>query len=137
MNEAEAIVREIARDRKRGATALAERALDALALSHAAAPALLRVRPGMPLIAAVVRLARQRGVAAARRELWTSVVKIVRAARDVMPPGARYIVFGGSGTVEAVLRSARAKVVKELPADVGLVGADALYPDGDFVNARG
>src|SRR5437762_3375700 len=99
MNEAEAIVREIARDRKRGATALAERALDAMALSRAAGPALLAVRPGMPLIAAIVRLARKRGVSAARRELQASSARIVRAARDVMPRGARYIVFGGSETV--------------------------------------
>jgi translation initiation factor 2B subunit (eIF-2B alpha/beta/delta family) len=137
MTRAEAIVREIARDRKRGATALAERALDAMALSRGTARALLAVRPGMPLIAAVVRLAGKRGVSAARKELRKSSARIVRAARDVMPPGARYIVFGGSGTVKAVLRAARAKVVDRLPADVGLVGADALYTDGDFVNAKG
>jgi translation initiation factor 2B subunit (eIF-2B alpha/beta/delta family) len=85
----------------------------------------------------VVRRALRRGVAAARRELRSASVRIVRASRDILPPGARYIVFGGSGTVEAVLRAARAKIVKDLPADVGLVGADALYPDGDFVNAKG
>ncbi len=138
MSEVEKIVREIARDRTRGATALAGRALDAFSLSRgAAAGALLSVRPGMPLVAAAVRLARKRGVATARRELRSAVARIVRASRDVMPPGGRYLVFGGSGTVEAVLRAARAKVVRDLPADVGLVGADAIYADGDFVNAKG
>src|ERR1043166_1337153 len=118
MTRAEAIIREIARDRKRGATALAERALDALALSPRAGSDLLRVRPAMPLIAAVVRLARRRGVAAARRDLRERSARIVRAARDVMPPGARYIVFGGSGTVRSIVRASRGKIVEHLPADV-------------------
>jgi translation initiation factor 2B subunit (eIF-2B alpha/beta/delta family) len=125
-------VRQIARDRKRGATELAERALDVLARSKAAAPALLEARPGMPLIAAVVRLAQRRGVAAARRELQASIAKIARQAEDILPPGGRFVVFGGSGTVAAVVRA-----VKEFRADVALVGADALLPGGDFVNARG
>ena len=137
VNEAEAIVREIVRDRKRGATALAERALDALAASRSAAGAIATARPGIPLIAAVVRRALRRGVAATRRELRSSVGRVVRASREVLPAAARYIVFGGSGTVEAVLRAVRARVVRALPADVGLVGADALLPGGDFINLKG
>lgn len=137
MTEAEAIVRELARDRKRGATALAELALDALAASRSSARAIAAARPGIPLIAAVVRRALRRGVGAARRELRGSVGRVVRASREVLPARARYIVFGGSHTVEAVLRAVRAKVVRDLPADVGLVGADALLPGGDFVNAKG
>jgi translation initiation factor 2B subunit (eIF-2B alpha/beta/delta family) len=134
MNE---IVLEIRGDRKRGATALAERALDALAVSRGAARELIAARPGMPLIAVVVRRALRRGVAASRRELRSGVTRVVRASREVLPAGARYIAFGGSGTVEAILRAARAKRVEELPADVGLVGADALLPGGDFVSAKG
>jgi translation initiation factor 2B subunit (eIF-2B alpha/beta/delta family) len=137
MTEAAEIIREIASDRKRGATALAERALDALAASRRTADELAAVRPGMPLIAAVVRRALKRGVAEARRELRSSQRRLVRASREVLPVAARYIVFGESGTVEAVLRAVRAKVVRTLPADVGLVGADALLPGGDFVNAKG
>ncbi|GEM_PF-4422259 len=41
---AERIVREIARDRRRGATALAERALDALAFSRSVVPRLIGLR---------------------------------------------------------------------------------------------
>jgi translation initiation factor 2B subunit (eIF-2B alpha/beta/delta family) len=133
----EAVVREIERDRRRGATALAERALDALSRSRAVAPRLIRARPGMPLIAAVVRRALRHGVGATRRELRSGRAKIVARARDVLPPGARYIVFGGSGTVEAVVRAVRGRRVARFPADVALVGADALLPGGDFVNVKG
>jgi translation initiation factor 2B subunit (eIF-2B alpha/beta/delta family) len=131
------IVREIERDRVRGATALAERALQALALSRAVGPALKKARPGMPFMDAVVRLALQKGVAAARRDLQSRLSRLLVRTRDILPPGARYIVFGSSGTVQAVLREVGAKVVEEVPADVGLVGADALLPDGDFVNVEG
>jgi len=137
MSEVDTLVREIVRDRKRGATALAERALDALSAARSSAPALIAARPEMPLIAAVVRRALRRGVAAARKELRSATSRVVRASREVLPVGARYLVFGASGTVEAVLRAARAKVVRKLPADVALVGADALLPGGDFVNVRG
>ena len=130
-------VAQIARDRKRGATELAERALDVLARSKAAAPALVAARPGMPLIAAVVRLAERRGVAAARQELRASLAKILRQAEDVLPPGGRFAVFGSSGTVGAVVRAVKGRIVKGFEADVALVGADALLPGGDFVNARG
>lgn len=137
MTRAESIVKEIERDRKRGATALAERALDALAESRSVSKALIAARPGMPLVASTVRRALRKGVPAARRELRAAVARLVRASKEVLPSGARYVVFGGSSTVEAVLRAARAKVVKDLPADVALVGADALLPGGDFVNAKG
>jgi hypothetical protein len=137
MTEAEEIVQEIARDRKRGATALAERALDALGASRSTAEALAAARPGMPLIAAVVRRALLRGIAKARRELRSSVRRVVRASQEVLPAGARYLVYGKSGTVEAVLHAVRGRVVRALPADVGLVGADALLPGGDFINAKG
>jgi translation initiation factor 2B subunit (eIF-2B alpha/beta/delta family) len=131
------IVREIERDRRRGATALARRALDALARSPAAAARLLGARPEMPLLAAVVRLARRKGAAAARRELARREEEILARAREILPPGARYALFGSSGTAERVLRAVRGRKVGALPADVGLVGADALLPGGDFVNARG
>jgi hypothetical protein len=131
------IVQEIERDRARGATALAERALQALALSRAVGPALRKARPGMPFIEAVVRLALQKSVAVARRDLKSRLSRLLARTRDILPPGARYIVFGSSGTVQAVLREVGAKVVEDVPADVGLVGADALLPDGDFVNATG
>lgn len=134
---AEQIVREIEQDRRRGATALAERALDALARSRSVAGRLLAARPEMPLIAAVVRRALRRGVAAARRELERRRARLLEAAREVLPAEGRYLVFGGSSTVEAVLRAVKARHVADLPADVALVGADALYPGGDFVNARG
>jgi translation initiation factor 2B subunit (eIF-2B alpha/beta/delta family) len=131
------IVEEIARDRKRGATALAERALDALARSRGSAPSLLRVRPGLPLIAAVVRLALKVGVKEARRELRSGVARIALQARRHLPAGGRIIVFSTSGTVEAVLRAAGARRARRFPADAAIVGADAIYPGGDFVNAKG
>ncbi len=133
----EGIVREIERDRGRGATALALRALDALAASRAAGRALRAARPGLPLVGTVVRLALRRGVAAARRELRRREEEILDRAREFLPRGARFAAFGSSGTVAAVLRALRAKVVAAPPADVGLVGADALLPGGDFVNAKG
>jgi translation initiation factor 2B subunit (eIF-2B alpha/beta/delta family) len=135
--KAESIVREIARDRRRGATALALRALDALSASRGAAAALLAARPSMPLLAAAVRMAEARGVAAARRELRGREERLLERAREVLPPGGRYCVFGRSGTVEAAVRAVGGRIVRDLPADVGLVGADALLPDGDFVNAEG
>ncbi len=128
---------EIARDRKRGATALAERALDLLARSRSAGPALAAARPSMPLVGAVVRLALRRGVEEARRRLRASLAGIVRQARDVLPPGGRFAVFGGSGTVLRVVRSVKGRIVDRFPADAALVGADALLPGGDFVNAKG
>ena len=134
---ADEIVREIERDRKRGATALAERALDALAKKRSAARRLVAARPAMPVIAAAVRRAQKVGVARARRELRESTDRIVLQAVRVLPPGARYIVWSSSGTVDAVLKAVKAKRVKSFPADVALVGADAVYPNGDFVNARG
>jgi hypothetical protein len=134
---AEEIVREIVEDRSRGATELAERALDALALSRSVAARLRGARPGLPLIDAVVGAALRHGVAAARRDLRRRRARLLEQVRHILPPRARYIVFGGSGTVEAVLRAVRAQRVEEFPADVALVGADALLPGGDFINARG
>jgi translation initiation factor 2B subunit (eIF-2B alpha/beta/delta family) len=131
------ILLEIRGDRRRGSTALAERALDALARSRAAAKELLAIRPSMPIIARVVRFARRRGVPAARRLLRASQMRLLDRAREILPPGARYRIYGGSGTLERVLRAVRARRVGEFPCDVALVGADALYPGGDFVNARG
>jgi hypothetical protein len=131
------IVEEIRKDKQRGATALALRALDALALSKSAAPALLKARPGLPLIAAVVRLACKKGVAAARRELKVSLERLLERTKDILPPGGRYVSFGASGTVDAVLRAVGAKDPGEGRPDVALVGADALLPEGDFVNAAG
>lgn len=131
------IVREIASDRLRGATELAERALDALALERGVAEKLLRLRPGMPLIGEAVRRALKVGVPAARRQLRAGLPRILKHAVDLLPPGGRYVVFGASGTVEAVLRAVKATRVKTFPADVALVGADAIYTNGDFVNARG
>jgi translation initiation factor 2B subunit (eIF-2B alpha/beta/delta family) len=131
------LVREIERDRRRGATALAERALEALARSKEAAPRLLAARPSMPLVGAAVRLAMRLGVPAARRELRASLAAILRQAREVLPPGGRFRVFGASGTVLAAVKAVKGRVVEDGPADVALVGADALLPDGDFVNAKG
>jgi hypothetical protein len=131
------IVEEIRADSKSGAMALAARALDALAISKSAAPALLKVRPGLPLLAAIVRLAQKNGVAAARRELKTALERILERTKDILPPGGRYVSFGESGTVEAVLRAVGAKDPGEGRPDVALVGADALLPGGDFVNAKG
>ncbi len=131
------IVEEIRKDRARGATALALRALDALALSKSAAPALLKVRPGMPLIENVVRLAQRKGVAAARREIDRGLERLLERIQDILPPGGRYVSFGASGTVERILREVGARKPKGERPDVALVGADALLPDGDFVNARG
>jgi len=131
------IVEEIVGDRKRGATALAGRALDAMSLSKSCAAALLKARPGLPLIGAVVKLARRKGVAAARRELQASIQRLLERIEDVLPPGARYASFGGSGTVDAVLRAVKARDPGEARPDVALVGADALLPGGEFVNAKG
>lgn len=131
------IVEEIRRDRTRGATALAERALDALARSKAAAGPLLKVRPGMPLIAAVVRLAKRKGVPGARRELQASIRRLLKRADEVLSPGRRYVTFGGSGTVAAILQAVRARESGRKRPDIALVGADALLPEGDFVNAQG
>jgi translation initiation factor 2B subunit (eIF-2B alpha/beta/delta family) len=133
----EDILREIQRDRERGATALAWRALEAVAMSKSAIGRLLKLRPSMPLIAAAVRKAKASGVAAARRELKKATDKIVERAIDILPPGGRYRVFGTSGTVEAVLKAVGAKLTDEERADVALVGADALLPGGDFVAAKG
>ncbi len=133
----EEIVRDIEKDRERGATALAERALEAVELSKKAIRPLLALRPSMPLIAAVVRRARKAGVAAARRELASATARIVEHAVDLLPPGGRYVVFGTSRTVEAVLKAVGAKLTTELRADVALVGADALLPGGDIVAAKG
>ena len=132
------LVEEIRKDKESGATALAERALEALARSKSAAPALLKVRPGMPLIANVVRLAQKKGVAAARRALKGSLDQILDRTKDILPPGGRYVTFGSSGTVEAVLRAVGAREPgKDQRPDVALVGADALLPGCDFVNAKG
>jgi translation initiation factor 2B subunit (eIF-2B alpha/beta/delta family) len=131
------IVEEIRKDRKRGASALAERALEALDLSKASAPALLKVRPGMPLIAAVVRLAKRKGVAGARREMKVAMDRLLERIEDVLPPGGRYVTFGNSGTVDRILQAVGAREPGKARPDVALVGADALLPDGDFVNAKG
>jgi translation initiation factor 2B subunit (eIF-2B alpha/beta/delta family) len=132
------IVEAIRKDKVAGATALAERALEALAKSKSVGPALLKVRPGMPLIANVVRLAQKKGVAAARRALKGSLDQILDRTKDILPPGGRYVTFGSSGTVEAVLRAVGAREPgKEQRPDVALVGADALLPGCDFVNAKG
>jgi translation initiation factor 2B subunit (eIF-2B alpha/beta/delta family) len=131
------IVEEIRQDRKSGARALAARALEALALSKSVGGALIKVRPGMPLIAAVVKLARKQGVAAARRELKTSLERLLERTEDILPPGGRYVTFGSSGTVAAVLKAVGAREPGESRPDVALVGADALLPGGDFVNAKG
>jgi len=135
---AKEIVEEIRKDKLSGATALAERALVAMAASKAVAPALLKVRPGMPLIANVIRLAQKKGVAAARKALRTSLDQILERTKDILPPGGRYVSYGHSGTVEAVLKAVHAQVPgKDQRPDVALVGADALLPGGDFVNAQG
>jgi hypothetical protein len=91
----------------------------------------------MPLIAAVVRRAKSRGVAAARRELQASFRRLLAKVEDILPPGARYASFGASGTVAEVLRVVKAKDPGKKQPDVALVGADALLPDGEFVNAKG
>jgi translation initiation factor 2B subunit (eIF-2B alpha/beta/delta family) len=135
--KAQSIVEEIRNDRKRGATALAERALEALALSKSLAAALTNVRPGMPLIAAVVRLARKKGVPAARREIRARLDRLLKRIEDILPPGGRYATFGQSGTVELILQAVGARKTGEARPDVALVGADALLPGGDFVNAKG
>lgn len=131
------VVEEIRADRARGAAALAARALDALAISRKAGPALLKARPGMPYLGAVVRLAQKGGVAAARRALAGSLEKLLKQAEDILPPGGRYAAFGASGTIEAVIRAVGGKRAEGREADVALVGADALLPGGDFVNAAG
>ena len=131
------IVEEIRTDFESGAMTLGGRALDALALSKSAAPALLKVRPDLPFIAAVVRFAGKKGVAAARRELKTSLGRLLERARDILPRGGRYIRFGTSGTVDAVLKAVGAKPPGDARPDVALVGADVLLPGGDFINVKG
>ncbi|HVR83236.1 MAG TPA: hypothetical protein VMU54_02925 [Planctomycetota bacterium] len=135
--KAQDIVEEIRRDRKSGATALAERALEALSLSKSVASVLTKVRPGMPLIAAVVRLARKRGVAGSRREMKARLDRLLDRIGEVLPPGGRYATFGHSGTVEIILKAVGARAPGKARPDVALVGADALLPGGDFVNAKG
>jgi hypothetical protein len=135
--KANGIVEEIRKDMKSGAMALAGRALDALSASKAAAPALLKIRPGLPLIAAIVRVAQKKGVSAARRELKTVLERILERTKEILPPGGRYVSYGESGTVDAVLRAVGAKDPGESRPDVALVGADALLPGGDFVNMAG
>jgi len=135
--KAQDIVEEIRADKKSGATALAGRALEALALSKSVAASLIKVRPGLPLIGAVVRLAKKKGVAAARRELKAGMKRLLDRIQDVLPPGGRYVTFGHSGTVEVILKAVGAREPGNARPDVALVGADALLPGGDFVNARG
>lgn len=135
--KAQDIVEEIRADKKSGATALAGRALEALALSKSVAAALMKVRPGLPLIGAVVRLARRKGVAAARREMKAGLDRLLDRIDDVLPPGARYVTFGHSGTVEVILKAVGAREPGNARPDVALVGADALLPEGDFINAKG
>ena len=136
--KAQEIVEEIRSDFHSGARSLGARALDALALSKSVAPALLKVRPGLPIIAALVMLAKKKGVAAARRELNSSLGRILERARDIFPPGGLYIKFGETGTVDAVLKAVGAKAPgKDQRPDVALVGADILLADGDFVNVEG
>jgi translation initiation factor 2B subunit (eIF-2B alpha/beta/delta family) len=132
------ILEEIRKDKRSGATALAERALEVMAASRSAAPSLLKLRPGMPLIGNVVRLAQKKGVAAARRALRGSLEQILERTKDILPPGGRYVSYGSSGTVEEVLKAVHAQAPgKDQRPDVALVGADALLPGGDFVNALG
>ena len=135
--KAQDIVEEIRTDFKSGAMHLGGRALDALALSKAVAPALLKVRPGLPFIANVVRFAQRKGLAAARRELRTSLDRLLARAKELLPPGGRYARFGESGTVDAVLKAVAAKPPGAAPPDVALVGADVLLPGGDFINVAG
>jgi translation initiation factor 2B subunit (eIF-2B alpha/beta/delta family) len=136
---ADGLVREILEDRARGATALARLALQAMKRSKGrAAKALLEARPEMPLLAAVVRLAQDEGEAAARKRLDRSIGKLAERAEEVLPPGARYRIFGSSGTVaDLVARAGGVVVGDDERCDVALVGADALLPDGDFVNSKG
>ena len=131
------LIEEIRKDRHSGATALAERALEVMATSKSSAAILVKARPAMPLIANVVRLAQKKGVAAARRALRTSLERILDRTKDILPPGGRYITFGSSGTVEAVLRAVGAQEAGKARPDVALVGADALLPGCDFINAKG
>jgi translation initiation factor 2B subunit (eIF-2B alpha/beta/delta family) len=131
------IVREVETDRSRGATALAERALDALASSRKAAPALLRARPSMPLVAALVRRALRSGVPPVRRALAEAQARLLERAEEILPREGRFWTFGSSGTVEAVVRALRGRPGQGRGADVALVGADALLPNGDIVNAAG
>jgi hypothetical protein len=91
----------------------------------------------MPLIAAVVRLAKRKGVAGARREMKAGMDRLLERIEDVLPPGGRYVTFGSSGTVERILKAVGAREPGNSRPDVALVGADALLPDGDFVNAKG
>lgn len=135
--KAQDIVEEIRKDRRSGGSALADRALDALLLSKSAAGALIKVRPVMPVIAAVVKLARKKGVAAARRALKASLDRLLERVQDVLPPGGRYVTYGLSGTVEVILKAVGAREPGKDRPDVALVGADALLPDGDFVGAKG
>jgi translation initiation factor 2B subunit (eIF-2B alpha/beta/delta family) len=131
------IVEEIRKDKKSGATALAERALEALALSKSAGSALIKARPTMALIANAVRLAQKKGVAATRRTLKGSLERLLERTKDILPSGGRYVSFGSSGTVQAVLKALGARPAGKKRPDVALVGADALLPGCDFVNAKG
>lgn len=135
--KAQDIVEEIRKDRKSGASALALRALEAFSLSKSVGTALIKARPGLPFIATVVGLARRKGVAAVRRELKTGLERLLEKTQDILPPGGRYVSFGASGTVEAILRAVGAQAPGDHRPDVALVGADALLPDGDFINAAG
>lgn len=135
--DARKIVSEIRRDRRRGATPLADRALDAMALDRSLADELETLRPSMILIGAAVRLARKKGVRSARRALNAALRGIARTAKEYLPAEARYLSFGGGATIAAVLDAVRAARVRALPADVALVGADAVFPGGDFLNAKG
>jgi translation initiation factor 2B subunit (eIF-2B alpha/beta/delta family) len=134
---AQDLIEEIRKDPRSGATALAERALEAMSKSKSSAAALIKARPTMPIIANVVRLAQKKGIPAARRALRSSLDQILERTKDILPPGARYVSFGSSGTVEAVLRAVGAQDPGKARPDVALVGADALLAGGDFVNAKG
>lgn len=134
---AEGIVREILLDRTHGATHLALRALTAYARSPEVGKVLLSLRPSMPMIAGTVRMAMRGGIPFARRKVKENLRGIVAQAREHLPSRARYLSFDSSGTIEAVLRALRGVRVEAPPADVALLGADALYENGDFVNLTG
>lgn len=131
------LVETVRSDRALGATALAGLALDALAISRKAGRALLEARPSQPLVASVVRRALRSGVPAARRLLSGALARILKHADDLLPPGGRYAAFGSSATVDAVIRAVKGRQAEGLEADVALVGAVAVLPNGDFVNLKG
>src|SRR5204862_1008844 len=66
-----------------------------------------------------------------------SLDRLLERTKDILPPGGRYVSFGSSGTVEAVLKAVGARDPSDARPDVALVGADAVLPGGDFVNAAG